>query len=334
MEITTATVPSAPPGYHWRPATGSDIPALEDLQRRCNGGVLSRPERTPFETLVTPRSAFQIAPLCAAHRSGKIAAFAATLVYSTGTEDRGELEVLVDPTMRTPTLESDLLDWVEDRARALLRRRREDLPAVLRIAYTDRRDQSSTLYADRGFQLTLLSDTMRRDLRDPIPACCPPDEVTLLPWSHERAALFYQIVDAAFRDRPSASRSSAASWRQALTETPVFRADLSLLLVERAQPAGFIICWIDGPANSRRERSEGWITQIGIHPGREGRGLGTYLLCSVMRELRRQEIDDAMLEVNVSNRRACRLYERLGFTAVARLHVFGKQLTGHHWSDR
>ena len=61
---------------------------------------------------------------------------------------------------------------------------------------------------------------------------------------------------------------------------------------------------------------EGHITNIAIEPKYQGLGWGSYLLRSVMAEMRRQGMERMTLEVRISNGPAQALYQRFGFTVA------------------
>jgi len=75
---------------------------------------------------------------------------------------------------------------------------------------------------------------------------------------------------------------------------------------------------------SRLSRTNGHICQVSVEPGAQGRGIGALLVTSCLQSLAREGLRTASLSVTVGNRRACPLYERLGF----RLH---REFAAHAW---
>jgi ribosomal protein S18 acetylase RimI-like enzyme len=63
--------------------------------------------------------------------------------------------------------------------------------------------------------------------------------------------------------------------------------------------------------------TEIYLSRIEIHPGHQGRGIGTRLITALIDEARRNG-QDLALDVLVANPRARALYQRLGLTEVAR----------------
>ena len=57
----------------------------------------------------------------------------------------------------------------------------------------------------------------------------------------------------------------------------------------------------------------GGVTSIAVHPAHRRRGVGRALLAGALEYLREHKVEDADLEVNVTNRAAQSLYESFGF---------------------
>jgi ribosomal protein S18 acetylase RimI-like enzyme len=64
---------------------------------------------------------------------------------------------------------------------------------------------------------------------------------------------------------------------------------------------------------SHLSRTNGHVCQVSVVPESQARGLGGALMASALASFRRQGLQTASLSVTVDNRRAYRLYERLGF---------------------
>ena len=68
-----------------------------------------------------------------------------------------------------------------------------------------------------------------------------------------------------------------------------------------------------------------YLARIEIHPGHQGRGIGTRIISALMEEAERKG-QHLVLDVLTVNRRAQALYRRLGLTEVAR-HGGGTKIT-------
>lgn len=63
------------------------------------------------------------------------------------------------------------------------------------------------------------------------------------------------------------------------------------------------------------------VSMIAVHPDRWGRGLGALVVDQAQLEARERGFDQAQLWTHATNRRAQRLYERLGWTPSGRTKV-------------
>jgi ribosomal protein S18 acetylase RimI-like enzyme len=78
---------------------------------------------------------------------------------------------------------------------------------------------------------------------------------------------------------------------------------------------------------------EVYLSRIEIHPGHQGRGIGTRIISALLEEAERNG-QDLVLDVLTVNRRAQALYRRLGLTEVARHGDRGTKLTMRSAHDR
>lgn len=94
---------------------------------------------------------------------------------------------------------------------------------------------------------------------------------------------------------------------------------LNLILEERGAVLGFV-----GAFHHRLHRL-GHVYTVNVHPKERGRGLGRHLMSACEDRLRDLGMRRCMLEVNVENEDAIRLYERCGYTRVERLKDYYTQ---------
>jgi ribosomal protein S18 acetylase RimI-like enzyme len=313
-------------GYGWRPASVDDVPSLEALQTIANGGDLATQERIHFRHLIVPTPGRHVSTRCLLDPAGQVMGFAAAAIYVMEGEPRGDLECLVHPSLRGQGAESRLLAWAEEHARTVLAGTPGDRPAVLRIAFTDRRESALSLYESRGFRRTLATDTMRRDLRAPIPDCHVPEGFTLHPWNIDWTTPVHQIYRAAFGSRSHLRLWPEETWRRIFIESPAFRPDLSRVMVHAADVVGYVLSWVEPAGTVGGEFPGAWGVHAGILPALQNRGLGSGLINTVLHAIRAEGFDEYFLEVDVENRAACRLHQRLGFRTVARLQVYTKMV--------
>ena len=175
---------------------------------------------------------------------------------------------------------------------------------------------------DRRFEATGFSSRqrhyMRRDLRGPLPPRDPPlpGGVALRPLRREdlpaAADIVYRshvgTVDAAL----NLTYATPATCR-AFVETLVLRSGCGRFDAEASRLA-------DGPRGpvavlvaSRLAAANGHVCQVSVTPEAQGHGIGAALMATAMHSFREQGLASATLSVTVSNDRAHRLYELLGF---------------------
>jgi ribosomal protein S18 acetylase RimI-like enzyme len=168
---------------------------------------------------------------------------------------------------------------------------------------------------------------MRRDLHEPLPPPKFPPGVAIRPLRRDElqtaAEIVYRshagTVDAAL----NLTYATPASCR-GFVDTLVIRsgcgrfdADASRLAEGPHGPVGVLIA-------SRLAAVNGHVCQVSVTPGAQGRGIGALLVALALRSFREQGLESATLSVTVSNDRAHRLYERLGFRTR-------RQFAAHAW---
>jgi ribosomal protein S18 acetylase RimI-like enzyme len=159
---------------------------------------------------------------------------------------------------------------------------------------------------------------MRRELREPLPAADAPVPagVCLRPLRRDElqtaADIVYRShvgsVDAAL----NLTYSTPATCRT-FVDTLVLRAGCGRFDPEASRvaegprgPLGVLIA-------SRLAHSNGHVCQVSVAPESQARGVGAALMAAALHAFREQGLSSATLSVTVSNRRAHRLYELLGF---------------------
>jgi ribosomal protein S18 acetylase RimI-like enzyme len=136
-----------------------------------------------------------------------------------------------------------------------------------------------------------------------------------------------QIIHASHRGSLDAALNltyATPGYCRGFVETLVLRAgcgrfdpDASFLAEGPTGPAGVIL-------SSHLSRTNGHVCQVSVAPEAQGRGLGEVLMTSALDAFHREGLATASLSVTFDNRRAYRLYERLGF----RLR---KEFAAHAW---
>jgi ribosomal protein S18 acetylase RimI-like enzyme len=89
------------------------------------------------------------------------------------------------------------------------------------------------------------------------------------------------------------------------------RDGVALIAEEEGRAVGFVFCVLGD-----RGRKTAHVTDIYVRPDARSEGVGRALLAGILDPAREAGLDHVSLEVLISNGKARRLYERLGFTPV------------------
>jgi mycothiol synthase len=184
---------------------------------------------------------------------------------------------------------------------------------------------ASALALRLGFERYRVLWQMRRSLYAPVPAPELPPDVRLRPFRAGVDDEAWVALNAkAFAGHPDQGRWTLADLRVRLKE-PWFDPD-GFLLAERegtGELLGFHWTKVHGevhthplPQNAEPHAHEpiGEVYVLGISPDARGMGLGAALTLAGLRHLRTGGLDQAMLYVDESNRKAVALYGKLGFS--------------------
>ena len=221
---------------------------------------------------------------------------------------------------------------METRARRILTAQKEDRPSVLRLDFYDRSDDALDLFERHGFRFAFAEDEMMRDLSLPMPAVQLPDGMSLVTWGSQRASLFFNVYQDAFREGPGFPHWSEEVWVHNLTGGASFRPELSLLMLQGAEPVGFAACHVE-TEGAQDPAEVGWIAELGVRPAWRRRGLGSAVLNEVMRRFQAEGLLWAALAVNIDNDSALGLYQRLGFERWKRRTSYQKAVGSHPLRD-
>jgi GNAT superfamily N-acetyltransferase len=314
------------PGYTWRPARPDDGPTVRALQAVCAAAYDNPPDTL---TDYAPMLGEHAGPpegysLCAVDTTGGLVALGWVRVDP---EDRGVGELRVGlfgdvhPVHRRRGLGAAILRWTGARGRDLVAARREERPAVLRIDFSDRRDDAIPLYERLGFRLRFHEYWLRRDLTEPVPDHPLPAGLRSVRYAPAQAGALVAAFNGAFRTRWPADYPGLGmeEWRGEYEDDPDFRPELTLLTMNGEECAGFVIgqVWEAPTPPQLRAGAVGWIPQLGVVPAWRGRGVAAALLAEVLRGFRDAGYAHAALTVNRDIPAALRLYDRLGFVRMA-----------------
>lgn len=303
-------VPPTTPGLSWRSLQIVDVGAIVALATTClavdGGHTWGATDDYIHEHYLPARSGSSIG---AFERDGRLVACAATQPTHTANEYRTTNVGQVHPDHRRRGLGTFLLRWSTAEASRILAACPPDRAHVLQLTTEMLTEDAAHLIERHGFTQQFAEDVMRCNLADPLPDVLLPDGIKFSTWSPALADQFFAVYQAAFRERqcpgyPAWSQEKWLAWLE--TDDDDFRPEISLLATHDDISSGFIVC------------ADMWIVQMGVIPEQRRRGIGSALVIEVMRRFREAGGDHVLLDVNVNNPGAARVYTRLGFERVGR----------------
>jgi mycothiol synthase len=198
---------------------------------------------------------------------------------------------MVHPSARGRGLGGRLLDWGLQRA------------ADTVVVETETLTRSAqALFTSRGLRQIFAEHVMRTELTTvDLPTPTWPAGATIATWHEAGPDRFFNVYQAAFRERPGFPGWSAQQWIDFVADDDDFRPEWSFLVsLPEVGDAGFVTGGL------------GWIVQVGVRPDVRGRGLATALIRESLRRMRADGATDCWLDVTMDNP-ARDLYLRLGF---------------------
>src|SRR5215212_2369204 len=305
--IDHSSILNPPTGLNiaWRPLEATDLTAISTLASAClavDGGMPLAASADFIEGRYLSAPAH--AAIGAFDRSGRLVACAAAQLAEAPEEYRGLIVGQVHPAYRRRGLGTFLIRWSMAQARLLFAACPADRAQVLCIATESLTEAAGQLYARYGFTQQFGETVMRRSLHTRLPDHSFPRDITIETWKPILAEQFFEAYQASFRDRPGFPVWSTREWIEWVSGDETFLPELSLLVYRGGQPIGFIVC------------GEEWIVQVGVRPEERRRGLASALVAEVLRRFRAAGGEQVLLDVNLNNPAAQRVYEQLGFQAV------------------
>ncbi len=316
-DLASLPVPPDVPGHPWRPVRPGDLPAIRELQLAC-AEVYGNPadKLADYSQSMGKLGGPPIGDtICCVDPEGRMIALGWVRTDPEGPlENRTGLFGEVHPRHRRRGLGTYILRWTEARGRQLIAAQ-PHLPAMLRVDFSDRRDDAIPVYERLGFRLGFHEYWMCRDLNLPVPDHPLPAGMRFVPYARELAPLAVEVYNDAFATSrpPGQPGLTLEDWIAGFERDADFRSELTLLAMAGADGAGLVVGEIGSVAACTRDGAEGWVASLGVRPRWRGRGVGAALLARVMRGYRGEGLSHAALSVNRDNPAALRLYERLGF---------------------
>jgi ribosomal protein S18 acetylase RimI-like enzyme len=330
---TTLELPVLPalPGFEFRALRRDDVPVLYDMLL----AIERVDERSLVDTLGDlqrefddPWSNAEIDSVAAFTPAGQLVGLARTFQNPQPEDEvRCFLSVEVDPSHRASGLEDALLDWAIERGQQRLLLASHVAPRMLRFGIQDTQTQRRAQLEERGFSIARHFYRMQRDLSDPIPAVQLPANLALRVYTPDLSRAVYTALNEAFRDHWSFDPIPGEDWQQFFINRSSFRPDLTYVVMDGAEVAGFSFNCVSAEENARRHTSEGWVEVLAVRRPWRKRGVATALLGASMHAFKAEGLQHTMLGVDTENLSgALRVYEHVGFKPIKRFTHFEKRL--------
>jgi mycothiol synthase len=331
MSLATLELPALPalPEFEFRALRRDDVSGMYELLI----AVEQADARDLVQTLGDlqrefddPWSNAEVDSVAAFSPGGQLAGLARTFQNPQPEDEvRSFLMLEVDPAFRANGLEDALLDWAIARGRQRLLLATNAAARVLRFGVQDTQTARQAQLEQRGFNIVRYFYRMQRNLTEPIPAVDLPSDLALRVYTPELGEAVLAAFNESFRDHWSFDPITGEDWQQFFIERSSFRPDLTYVVMDSAEVAGFSFNAVSAEENARRHTSEGWVDVLGVRRPWRKRGVATALLCASMHAFKAEGLQHAVLGVDTENPSgALHVYEHVGFKPVRRFVQFQK----------
>lgn len=324
---SSIALPTAGDGLTWRPVAAADIGLILDL--KCAAGEIDHPRSLVMrDELEEEFRSAAFTPerdaVIAVDAAGRAVAYgSATAPASRETIVWVDLDGTVTPDRRGEGIGSALLAWQEARGLQHLAACDAALPGWLASSAHEHAVPAIRLLEAHGYERARWWLELERDLVVPVFEPLPVSGVRLVPYGEEWNERARSAMNDAFRDHWGSQPVTAAEWA-AGDRLEAFRPDLSVLAVtpgthDGERVVGFVFVDVAQDEWPLRGGPFGYITAVGVRRDARGQGLARTMLAHVLRALRADGLDHAVLDVDAeSPTGALGLYQNLGFTVTDR----------------
>lgn len=320
-------------GYTWRPARIEDAEAIQSFlididahDGREWAGTLADTR----DTFKNPDTNPETDSLVGFAQEGGVAAVAWVFTPpEPGEKHMSFAWIDVHPRHRGKGLGDFVLSWAEARARQIMAEKPQDRPHGLRMGVMDFEHYRRALCERHGFEIVRYFYTMRRDLSQPIAEVRLPEGFVIRTWEPALDRRVFEAFNESFKDHWGYQPASEEVWRNEVTGREGFRGDLSYVIIDGDEVAGFSMNYLSPEENERYGIQEAWIGELGVRRPWRKRGFATALLNQSMHAFKAEGMTFATLGVDAeSPTGALGVYERVGFRQVKRSMSYAKDFDG------
>ena len=311
------------PGATWRPLAEADAPAYARLCEACravDGGTEVVTEAIAHRELTDPHAPMATNTACLAADDEELLAYAVVHERLEAARARRVfLWGLTRPDRRRRGIGTALVAWAEARGREVLAAQPDDLPRSLEVFRDEQQADAVRLHEQFGFRVVRWYHDMRRDLGEPIPPEPELPGLRIVGYEPAWGERLRQAHNEAFADHWGSEPLPPDVFERDFMGDPRFRADLSFLVLDGDEIAGYTINYVAEDDWAAAGVKEGWVGQLGVRRAWRRRGSATALLVRSMTAFRAAGLEAASLGVDTENPTgAVGLYERVGFRPYKR----------------
>ncbi len=230
------------------------------------------------------------------------------------------------PELRGHGIGGALLDWIDDRARAIAPRMPADRERWIHVFGWDGDPYAARLFAKRGYEPVRRFYEMVRPTLDDIADAPLPDGIELRLVTRDDFRAIWEADNDMFRDHWGEIDESEASFRRFVEDE---RYDPSLFVVawDGDRIAAHVLNVIDDEENRAHDRLFGIVDSVGTRREYRRRGLARALILRSLVLLRERGMQGAYLGVDSENtNRALHLYESCGFEVTSSSTIWRRPL--------
>lgn len=320
-----------PETFTWRPVTREDAPSIASLYQevaRADKAFWGGSIEGVLEDFDEPGFNPQTDTLAAVDHSGQVACLGWVFPPRISPEMQFIfLSGMTHPQVRRRGLGKFVMNWQDQRGRAILAQTGSTAPAFLRGNAPGHLAGANALFQNAGFTWVRSSNRMRREFSIPIPEPQIPSGLRLVAWDADRLPEIYAALNEAFHDHWAHVDMTKEEFLFNTIQSYTFHPEFSFLVLEGDIIAGVCLNRIIDYDNQRTGIQEGWIGSLGVRRPWRKHGVGSALLNASMRTFQQAGYTCAGLTVDSENLTgALHLYERLGFGLVHTIHIYMKQI--------
>lgn len=256
----------------------------------------------------------------------QLVAIVGLMIPEMGEDIAGILWFRVNPQTQGHNLETQILEWGEQRMGEVGRERNVKVK-VLSGGHSDNVERIALLESC-GFKIEQYFLTMERTLTKPIPKAKWPEGFTLKHIDNEAdAEAWAEMFNQTSIDHWNHQDITVESVKNKLND-PKYQPELSLVAVAPDGTfAAFCNCQIHPENNELNGRKDGLIYMLVTRRGFRKRGLGRGILLSALKLWKAEGMEMPMLYVDADNLLgATRLYESVGFGRVDTHIAYQKEI--------